>query len=420
MKTSLLIRLGSSALLLGVTAVGCTTPHPASLSSNAPKSKPVVKLARSAEAAIKAHQPDQAVLLGEQAVAASPNDARARATLGQAYMIAGRFASAATSFAESLSLQPEQPRARFSLALSQIALGEHDAAIATLAKLDTSVPETDVGLATVLAGDMDRGIVLLEHAAREKGATPKARQNLALAYTMAGRWNEARAVAEQDVPADQLALRLAQWAQFSRPQMHSSQVASLLGVMPAVDLGRPMELALAGSVPAAAGEAPVALAAAEPAPQPVAEPVRTAAVEAPPQSFVAPVAASARPASLVLASATPRHVAVRQIAPPRIRTAASGKWVVQLGAFSQASAINAAWSRIAGHVAGLSPSQSTFARDGAATLYRLTVAGFGTRGDAVRMCEQVKAKGGRCFVRAAAGDLPIQMASAASVKIAMR
>lgn len=417
MKTSLLIRLGSSALLLGVTAVGCTTTHPASLSSNAPKGKPAVKLAKTAEAAIRARQPDQAVLLGEQAVAASPNDARARATLGQAYMIAGRFASAATSFAESLSLQPEQPRTRFSLALGQIALGQHDAAIATLAMLDGAVPETDVGLATVLAGATDRGIVLLEHAAREKGATAKARQNLALAYTMAGRWTEAQAVAEQDVPADQLAMRLAQWAQFSRPQMHSSQVASLLGVMPAVDLGRPVALALAGPLPAAGGEAPVALAAAQPAPQPVAEPVQTAAAGVSSQGFVTPAAASE---PLMLANATPKHLSVRQIATPQIRTVADGKWVVQLGAFSQARAIGAAWSRVAGHVAGLSPSQSTFARDGAATLYRLTVAGFGTRGDAVRMCGQIKAKGGNCFVRAAAGDLPIQMASAASAKVATR
>ncbi len=424
MKTSFLIRLGSSALLLGVTAVGCTTASGpvARASDGVNGSRQAAHVARDAQAAIKARQVDTAVALAEKAVALAPREAGHRAMLGQAYLLAGRFASAETSFGESLSLDPAQPRTRFNMALAQIALGKGEAARATLAGLQGALPETDIGLATTLSGDHEGGLVLLEHAAHAQDAGPKARQNLALAYAMAGRWNDAQAVAEQDVPADQLALRLSQWSQFARPNSPWQQVASLLNVTASVDTGRPTALALADPAPTGV---PVALAAADALPEPAASvtvpietaPVETAAAEVPERSFVVPVAQTRPSAPAAFASAVARRTVVR----PALQPVAGGKWVIQLGAYSQPRAINAAWSRISGRVgSGFAPAQSTFVRDANSTFYRLTMTGFGTRGDAQGMCSQIRAKGGQCFVRAAAGEQPIQMASNLGTKIAMR
>ena len=43
------------------------------------------------------------------------------------------------------------------------------------------------------------------------------RQNLAYAYALAGNWRAARVMAAEDVPADQLDARLAQWAASAAP-----------------------------------------------------------------------------------------------------------------------------------------------------------------------------------------------------------
>jgi len=48
---------------------------------------------------------------------------------------------------------------------------------------------------------------------------------------------------------------------------------------------------------------------------------------------------------------------------------------------------------------------------GRGTFHRLSVAGFDSRDEASRVCQSVRAKGGACFVRAVAGDAPVQWAS---------
>ncbi len=44
------------------------------------------------------------------------------------------------------------------------------------------------------------------------------------------------------------------------------------------------------------------------------------------------------------------------------------------------------------------------------TLYRVSVAGLPSRGEATALCERVRRGGGNCFVRASAGDRPIATA----------
>jgi len=205
----------------------------------------------------------------EQAVALSPRDAGYRQLLADIYLKQGRFASARTTYADVLELDPSNIRAGLSIALIQIAEGNPRAAAARLDDLEGRAPAADLGLAYALAGRADRAVQILEEAARSPGATSRTRQNLALAYAMSGDWRRARAVAAQDLSPADLPARLQQWAAFARPGAGRTQVASLLGVTPAEDPGQPVRLALAPA--ASAPDVAVAEAAPPPVPAPVAE-----------------------------------------------------------------------------------------------------------------------------------------------------
>ncbi|WP_380879178.1 hypothetical protein ACFB49_20800 [Sphingomonas sp. DBB INV C78] len=465
MKTDVLLKLTVSAACLALVTVGCKPAgsRPASLSSSAPSSsRDAAKAASKAMAAINERKADVAIVEAEKAVSLAPRDAGYRAMLGQAYLIHGRFASAQAAFSDALALHSEQPHVGLSLALTEIAMGRGGAAQQVLDGLEGKVAEADRGLAYALAGEVDRGVTILESAARAPGAGAKARQNLGLAYAMAGRWGEARSIAAQDLPADQISRRMLEWAMFAKPRQRWDQVASLLGVRPGLDAGMPVALALAPTAPAAE---PVALAQAEPQPQPEA----TAAPVVAPEPVIEPVAlAEAAPPAPIETAAVPEYVAPEPtptnaqpllqaavatnhgvtpvptlIAAPRspikvayvvpvrkpasvVQQRAKGGFVVQLGAYSTASRVETAWNRIAARVQMIEdyvPSTGTFDLQHTGTVYRLSLAGFATRAAAVDLCERVRAKGGECFVRASFDDRPVQWVSRRKAKgeqLAMR
>jgi Flp pilus assembly protein TadD len=423
------------------------------------------RAAAGALAAIKARQGDKAVRYAESAVSLSPQSADLRAILGQSYLLAGRFVSAEASYRESLILKPANAKAILNLALAQIAQGKYPEARQTLDDGQALLPVTDRGLALALAGDREEAVAVLENAARAITATPQIRQNLALAYALAGRWNEARITAAQDVSPDELEARLTSWALFASPKGTADQVASLLHVSPAVDPGRPVELALAPVEPkpevqlaqaepiTAPAPAPVAepVAAPQPtqSPEPVvvesvkkdvvAEPVQVAQAEVPAAPVVsepspAPVAPAQKPMlikpqpapavaavpPLLRAEAKPVRVAAFQpsslIVAPKRR--AVGEYVVQLGAFSSAARLEAAWNRArkgAAYIGNYMPVSTLYKN----SLHRLSVSGFATRAQAVATCEKLHNAGLACFVRSTAGDAPIQWASR-ETKLAMR
>lgn len=98
----------------------------------------------------------------------------------------------------------------------------------------------------------------------------------------------------------------------------------------------------------------------------------------------------------------PQRTATPAVAAAR---AVPGRFVVQLGAFSNSENAQRAWSQ-AERRFGLGGSQpfTTTIDQGGRTLHRVSVAGFASQADATRLCGSIKAKGGACFVRAAAGD----------------
>jgi Flp pilus assembly protein TadD len=395
MKGRALLALSASVLLLS----GCAAGDPGDLANaGARRHGRIEKLTDKAEAAIARRRGAAAVRYAEQAVALAPSDAARRGLLARAYLQAGRFASAAQAAADALSLDPRDGRAALHLALAQTALGDWTAARATLTTHAELLRPIDRGLALALAGDPLGGAVLIGEEARGPTASATSRQNLALALALAGRWPEARAVAAVDLAPNEVERRMQQWLQFVRPTTSSQQVATLLRITPAEDPGQPVALALvrpeaAVAVAAVAAPTPVApVETAEPAPQPVS----SGGVQfAPRQEIV-----QAIPMQVATEVAAQTHARA-----PRAAALAQGGYYVQLGAHENAGVARDAWSKAQRRykaLAGLTPS-AVAAQVGGASFYRLSVGGF-AQPQAVALCRRLRSQGGRCFVRAQAGD----------------
>lgn len=450
MKPRLLILFGVPALLLGGTMVGCSNVGHAGLASaaSAPDAGLAAKQADRARKAIADHDGAGAVRFAEAAVAASPRDATYRALLGQAYMAAGRFQSAVQAYTDTLALDPANGRAALNLALAQTATGNWVGARATLADHVDQIGAADRGLALALAGDPDGAIQLLSVAARDASANATVRQNFALALALGGHWQEARAVAAVDVPADQLDARLVQWAAFARPTGAADQVSALLGVTPVADQGQPVQLALVAPVPIVA-PAPVVADKDDGAGADVGAALAGSAGDvasgkaddlvtgggdvamsgggsgvafAPPAEIVqklpAPVAKlSLRDVAVSKGAPKPGKIVMAKAAAddaPGL-TPSKGGFFVQLGAYDNAAVAQDAWRRMSArtpHLAGLMPAGMSVTVGGK-SFYRLSVGGY-ARGDADKICGAVKASGGRCFVRADAGDTKAAWAKGAS------
>lgn len=234
---------GAIVLTAGLSA--CATPGPNASIFGAKVAHDEIGLATRAQAALVEGEVEKAIHFAEKAVAGSPRDAGFRTLLGNAYFAAGRFASADMAYADSLSIMPAQPQTILKRSLVMIAQGRGDAAVSLLDTAQGYVSESDRGLALALAGRHQSAIAVLDNAARSASGDARTRQNLALAYALSGDWNNARAIAAQDVPADQLDARLSQWRVMATPTHQSQQVAALTGVTPAqFDPGQPTRLAL--------------------------------------------------------------------------------------------------------------------------------------------------------------------------------
>lgn len=188
---------------------------------------------------------NRAIEAAEVAVAADPRNAAYRMQLGNAYLDAGRFASASTSFEDAMALGDNSPRAALSLALSMTGQARYAEAASVLNDWQGEIAASDLGLAYALAGQPERGIHILSNAIRGGDNTVKTRQNLAYAYAVAGRWREARMMVAQDVPAHEVGSRMTEWAQMTHADAYQARVAGLLGVPANIrDGGQPQHLAL--------------------------------------------------------------------------------------------------------------------------------------------------------------------------------
>ncbi len=437
--------IGLSALAAsGTLAAGIATEGFAlsAFATDAPNAKKAAQEAGAARKAIAKRKAGDAVAHAEAAVANDPQNAEYRALLGQAYLLAGRFASANQALGDALALNPGDGRAALNQVLAKIAGGDWAGARAMLDSHEDTIPAADRGLAFALAGDPVKAIEILGPAARADDATAKTRQNLALALALSGRWSEAKQVASVDVAPDQINARMMQWLSFARPVNAYDQVAALLNVTPVQDAGQPVRLALAQQnvmlaaatvqpvqiapapeavdtympgVPAnaeavavEAGVATTAVAAAAPAVAVTeANPVAgtNAGVVFGPRAEVVqtvPVAAVRAPAAKVSVSAkAPRLIEKSAVAAKPAR----GNFYVQLGAYVNPAVARDAWNRMDDRVAALAGQTPYGAKVStkAGNFYRLSVGGY-DRSGANALCQQIKSSGQTCFVRAGAGD----------------
>jgi D-alanyl-D-alanine carboxypeptidase len=459
------LRFGSaaSAVVLATMIAGCAAPQ-VKTSFGGPADEDV-GVATRALAAMNSNNLPLAIDLAERAVAKSPNDAGFRALLGNAYFASGRFHSAESAYKDSLTIYSNQPQVILKLALVETALGKKDEAVAFLDAGRSVLDPSNYGLALALAGRADEAVRVLEAAARQPGADGTVRQNLALAHALDGDWSEARTIAAQDVPGNQLDGRIQQWMQLASPKGPAEQIAAFVGVKPAAsDQGQPVRLALrktdtmmaaAAPVPAAPTVAAPAPKAAAPAPKPQVALAAPAPVVPPFPKFTPAVAipaptvkaapavalAPAAPRSMIAqaealaavpfaAMATAAHQAAAEVAAflprkapaisrPKIRRIASvvhrgnAGVVMQIGSYRSPEQVSAGWNHLTQHYPALRaylPLRARFDSSNG-TFWRLSIQGFGNQREAIERCNVLKSRGGHCFVRGAAGDAPVEIAS---------
>jgi D-alanyl-D-alanine carboxypeptidase len=248
MTSNFMIKLALTSAFVAVPTIGCTSlgiSNTMTVTKTTAMAKKAHAWALKAEKAQAKGQLDKAVMYSEAAVENDFQNKEYRAQLAQLYMAQGRFLSAERTWMDVVDLGQVDPRTVISLALSRIALGKVESAVALVEANRAIVPASDYGLTLALAGQSARAIDVLSEAIRSDNATARTRQNLALAYALDGRWREARVMAVQDMDQDRVNERIVEWAQYARPGAYEMRVAGLLKVTPQSDSGQPVRLALA-------------------------------------------------------------------------------------------------------------------------------------------------------------------------------
>jgi Flp pilus assembly protein TadD len=417
----------TTALAAGLLA-GCATGSAPSADLSASK----------AEAALAQGKHGRAIEHAEAAVLADPRNAEYRAMLGSAYLEAGRFASAVTTFDDAMKLGDSSPRTALSLALALTGVADYRQAATVLGQAERDIAAADLGLAYALAGEAERGVHIMSSAIRGGDNTPKIRQNLAYAFALAGRWKEARLMAAQDVPADKLGARIEEWAHMAQPQAWQARIAGLLGAPVGVaDRGQPVQLALANhpsveqlASHAAAYEEPAAMI---PPPPVLADTGELLPVgdSAPEIALSVPISAPAEQNGFQQAFAQVAHDAQRfmqapvvqpvqaraVVAPKRAPAAAAAPAIrvkqaesthmVQLGSFLSEQSARRAWSIYVKRYPELASHKLVIGEallDGKG-YFRVSAAGFG-RASASALCGRVKNSGQGCIAYAEGRPLP--------------
>lgn len=361
-----------------------------------------------AQKALKQGKVDKAIELSEALVAQSPREPSYRTLLGHAYLRAGRFEAAATTFDDAMKLGDNSSRTALALALSLIAGGHNREAVAVIDDWRDAIPAADRGLALALAGDSGHGVAVLADSLRQGDNTTKTRQNLAYAYALDGRWREARVMVEQDVPANLVDERISEWAARARPEDQRLRVAKLLGVPMRSDPGQPTALALSNSpIQEQLAAEKVEAKGATPADDSSASlaqyrPVGAASDNADPAP--APALASGPTVQPLPASYNqqqPQTASVGHRAGVRPRqsgTGYAGSHRVQLGAFSSQQGARRAWGIYAARNPELKNYRMTITEvtlDGR-HLWRVAAGGLNAK-RASGLCSTVKGRGGECF-----------------------
>jgi Flp pilus assembly protein TadD len=247
-------------------------------------------------------RPREALDSWRAVVAIDESDAEARRGMGRDFLAMGLYPKAIEALTKAHELgsgTPEDLKTVNLLAMAQLRGGDPNGAIDTL---ETAIKDNDdlatknnLGFAYVMAGDLNKAIPILEEVVKDPKCTVQQRQNLALAYGLAGREEDARAIALQDLPPAAVANNLKSYREM-RDKLNGKAT-------PVVETPKPKKKAApkkksaavpAASVPAPAGSVP----AAAPTPAPVTSvpvpPPAPAAMPAPGPHGVVPTQSETR------------------------------------------------------------------------------------------------------------------------------
>jgi cell division protein FtsN len=203
---------------------------------------------------------------------------------------------------------------------------------------------------------------------------------------------------EQPAPPDDEVVPPEQAAKAETPQAEAAKPAPPPAAKAAAAAAAPKPAAV--TPPPAAKPAPAASAPpARPSPPP---PMKQAL--APPPASAPPAAATGAPRTLPgVAAPKPEVAAAKPVATPAPKpAAASGAFVLQVGAYKSQQEADAAWktykARHAALLTGYGPDVQKVDLGDKGTWYRLRVAGFSDRDVATGVCDRLKADGGACFL----------------------
>ncbi|WP_298284131.1 SPOR domain-containing protein [Acidocella sp.] len=338
--------------------------------------------------------PVQAIAALQAAVADDPGNAAALNDLGIAYDLTGNFAAAVDPYHKALLADPAM----------------------------TAV-EINLGLSLALSGHGEDALQYLGPLATGQDATPKIRENYALALVSVGEIQQARDVLAIDLPPDQVQRALDGYqaliaANISQPSPPPAAAPTVDTVSTPPVTAAPIEEAppasqpMSAPVPLAPAAAPVAAPAPMPAPMPApaAKPHYSsppAATQNPNAAYVGP---SPIPGAISSSAATPAApgpaqpaVAMAPVAPPPtpIATTAHGHVAVQIAALDSESAARHSWHLLTDRapvlLAGKSPDIEKASVHGK-TFYRLRIGGFGSKVQAAKFCAELSSTGNGCTV----------------------
>ena len=127
-----------------------------------------------------------------------------------------------------------------------------------------------------------------------------------------------------------------------------------------------------------------------------------AAVQAPAQLGAPATGAPRRLGGAVSANSAPAKVAAVAPAPVATKPAASGGYVLQIGAYKSQADADAAWkaykAKHAALLGGYSDDVQQADLGGKGTWYRLRIGGFADKNMATSLCDRLKADGGACIL----------------------
>jgi Flp pilus assembly protein TadD len=231
-----------AGLILAVALGGCTPPAGTAAPGAAAASPGSGAVLNVADAAIAGNDPDMALKVSQSVLATDPHNLDALDHEAAAYYAVGRCEDAIAAYKVALTIDPKSSEAETGIGrclIKRNALEAEQAFEAAVADdpgnaaalndlgiardlqgnyagatqpyeqsllIDPGVTATEVnlGFSLALSGDSDDALQYLGPLATSQDATPRIRQDYALALVAAGRTDEARQVLAVDLPPDQV------------------------------------------------------------------------------------------------------------------------------------------------------------------------------------------------------------------------